>query len=114
MEQFHKFSHRIFAVILVLAFWWVPIGLHRIWMRQQYWWLYTLGFGVAIAANQVIFGSAANQNLAMGAYIWGVIPPLTSYQHYWVLGVVVPWVALWIYDCIAVWFWRVPGDAGHV
>lgn len=52
-----NFSYKAVAVILAWFFWWVPLGLHRLWMRQKYWWLHPIFFLSAAIASNAFFRS---------------------------------------------------------
>lgn len=48
---FDHITDRAFAyVILLFVSSWVPLGLHRIWMKQKCWWLFPLAYAIGIFA----------------------------------------------------------------
>lgn len=105
-------GHKTVAVILAWCFWWVPIGAHRLWMRQKFWWLHTLCFLAAtVASNIFFFHTPANMALGRSYAAHGVAPHLGDYTHAWLLGFTAVWLALIMYDCAKVFSWTVPDVA---
>ncbi|HUX62236.1 hypothetical protein [Sulfuricella sp.] len=107
-----NFSYKAVAVILAWFFWWVPLGLHRLWMRQKYWWLHPIFFLSAAIASNAFFRSPENIDVVTRIYAaTGYFPHLRDYSHLWLLCFTAGWIALIIYDALKVFSWPVPGAA---
>lgn len=100
------------AVVLAWLLWWIPLGLHRIVMRQKYWWVHTV-FGVLTSAASYRFmHDPRNLDLGLRYIETGIQPSLSQYAHVWLLLVGVPWFLVVIYDQLSVFWWRLPDQSG--
>lgn len=109
MDRFNKFSHKAFAVVLAWFFWWIPLGLHRLWMRQKFWWLHTLVFLLTTVTSNIFFRSPENVGVVTSIYATtGAYPHLSDYSNVWLLSFGVLWLALIAYDALKVFSWPVP------
>ncbi len=108
-DRFNKFSHKAFAVILAWFFWWMPFGLHRLWLRQKFWWLHSLFFLLATISSNLFFRSPENIDVVKRIYgATGAFPHLRDYSNIWLLGFTAAWIALVVYDAVKVFSWTVP------
>jgi len=109
LNQFQNLSHKVFAVVLAWFFWWIPLGLHRLWMRQPYWWLHTLLFLLVTIASNIFFRSPENIEIARHLYTTTHRSPhLFDYSHTWLFGFAAAWIVLIAYDAVKVFSWPVP------
>lgn len=107
-------KRKLTAVILAWLFWWIPLGLHRLVMRQKYWWVHTLLFVTATSASFKFFHGAYNIKLGRGYMETGIAPPLGTYANTWLLVFAALWMLVIFYDLIAVFFFRLPdGRINH-
>lgn len=110
LNQFQNLSHKAFAVILAWFFWWIPLGLHRLWMRQKFWWLHPIFFLSAALASNAFFRSPENIDVVTRIYAaTGAFPRLGDYSNLWLLGFTAGWIVLVVYDALKVFSWPVPG-----
>lgn len=110
LNQFQNLSHKAFAVILAWFFWWIPLGLHRLWMRQKFWWLHPIFFLSAALASNAFFRSPENIDVVTRIYAaTGAFPHLSDYSHLWLLGFTAGWIVLIVYDAVQVFSWPIPG-----
>lgn len=102
------YGRKAVAVVLATCFWWVPFGLHRLWMHQPYWWLHTVLFSLSAVMTNRWF--ALNAPVFMRVYeeTGRVLPHLAEFSSYWLLVPNVAWFVLILSDCLLVWFWPVP------
>ena len=106
--RFFRISRKPLAVILAWFFWWVPIGLHRIVMRQKYWWVHTVLFVTATSASTKFFYNSYNIKIGRHFMDTGVVPPLGTYANTWLLVFGAIWFLFVFYDQLAVFFWPSP------
>jgi len=102
------YSHKAVAIALATFFWWIPLGLHRLWMRQPYWWLHTVLFCLsALMTNRwyIINGPVF---MRVHEETGRLLPHLGEFSHYWLLVPNVAWMGLVLVDWLMVWFWPVP------
>ena len=110
MDRFNKFSHKAFAVVLAWFFWWIPLGLHRLWMRQKFWWLHPAFFVAAAVASNAFFRAPENIDVVARIYAaTGSFPRLGDYSNLWLLVFTAGWILLVVYDALKVFSWPVPG-----
>ena len=67
---------------------WLPLGLHRIVMRRDLWWLFPVLFA--------LFAAGALGFTRNGSPLWMVL--------------VLPYVGLLVHDCLSLWAWGWPFD----
>lgn len=111
MDRFNSFSHRSFAVLLAWVFWWIPLGLHRLWMQQRFWWLHTLCCLVATVSSVIFFRFPENLYAVKNFLVaTGTSTPPHSYTDIFLLSFTAGlWIALIIHDGVMVFLWPVPG-----
>lgn len=102
------YGHKAVAVVLATCFWWIPFGLHRLWMRQPYWWLHTVLFGLSALMTNRWFVLNAPVFVRVYEETGRVLPHLAEFTNYWLLVPNVAWFVFIIADCLLVWFWPVP------
>ncbi len=101
--------YRVAGAAIAIFLWWVPLGLHRIWMRQKFWWLHPLAFAFATLAGNHFFSLPKNIELVENAYQQtGQYPRLGQYEGKWLLIFTLVWLALVIHDIWKIWTWPVP------
>jgi TM2 domain-containing membrane protein YozV len=103
---------RIIAVILAWFFFWIPVGLHRLWMRQKYWWVHTILFVSSTVASTIFLHLQGINALAFRQIYekTGRAPHFYDYSHTWLLLFNVAWMAFVLYDCVKVFSWTVEPD----
>lgn len=112
--SFYRIGRKPLAIVLAWLFWWIPIGLHRLVMRQKYWWVHTLLAVTASAASFRFYHHAYNLKLGRGYMETGIVPPLGTYANTWLLVFAALWLIVVLYDLIAVFFFRLPdGRLNH-
>ncbi len=106
--SFYRIGRKPLAIVLAWLFWWIPLGLHRIVMRQKYWWVHTLLFVTTTAASFKFYHSAYNLKLGRHYMETGIAPPLGTYANTWLLVFGLIWFLVVVYDQLAVLFWPSP------
>ena len=97
-------------MVLVLLFWWVPIGLHRIWMQRGYWWLHavaamTLGW----LALHVLYSRHNIELMHQLIMTKGApVSPLDIPGGWLVVSVAMLWLMFLAYDAVMLFHWPVP------
>ena len=107
MNRFHKLSHKVFGVLLAYSLIGTVFGLHRLWMRQKYWYLHPLAFVVYMAASNRFIALNADSARQIMAKT-NNYPHFFDYSSLWLLLVGLGWIVFIIYDCVMVWSWPVP------
>lgn len=107
-------KRKLIAITLAWLFWWIPIGLHRLVMRQKYWWAHTICWAVTTYASTRFLFDPQNIQMAMHYRDAGIVPPVGQYVNTWLLVFAALWMVVVLYDLIAVFFFRLPdGSIRH-
>lgn len=106
MDRFHKSSHKAFGVLLAFSIVGTVMGLHRLWMRQKWWWIHPLVFVAYVVAGTQFLALNADFARQYMAKTHGFLH-LGDYSHLWLLLFGFGWIAFIFYDCIMVWTWPV-------
>lgn len=84
---FDRATHKAFAYVLLFSVILLPLGQHRVWMRQPGWWVFP------------VLTAFAFLGLAMH-YRW-------DYSAAWRL-LCLPWAGLFILDALSLFWWPWP------
>lgn len=103
-----NYGHKAVAIVLANCFWWIPLGLHRLWMRQPYWWLHTVLFCFSAVLSSRWYILNGPVFLRVYEETGRLLPHLGEFSHYWLLVPNMAWMALVITDWIMVWIWASP------
>lgn len=103
-----RIGRKPLAVILAWFFWWVPLGLHRLVMRQKYWWAHTVCWALTTYASTRFLFDQQNIRIAQQYAESGLVPPIGQYANTWLLPFAALWMIVVLYDLIAVFFFRLP------
>lgn len=109
MDRFHKLSHKAFGVLLAFSMVGTVLGLHRLWMRQKWWWVHPLVFVAYVVAGTqflALNADSARQHMEKTHSFLH----LGDYSHLCLLLFGLGWIAFVLYDCIMVWTWPVPAQ----
>ena len=112
-DRFHRFSHKVFGVLLAYSMVGTVLGLHRLWMRQKYWWACPLAFLVYVSVGNKFLELNAEhiQNISEVA---NRLPHLSEMSHTWLLIIAFGWILFVLYDLNMVWTWPVPMEINKV
>lgn len=109
IDRFHKLSHKAFGVLLAFSIVGTVLGLHRLWMRQKWWWIHPLVFvAYVIASNEFVALNAEPARQYMEKT--NSYPHIGDYSHLWLLLVGLGWIVFVLYDCCMVWSWSMPAQ----
>jgi hypothetical protein len=115
IERFNQISHRIFAVVLIFGFWWVPLGLHRLWMGRRYWWAHTVAALSVWWLSLKMFRAPENANFFHAlaeAQLHGRVMMFSPGDLAWgwpFFFVSVLWLVVFVYDFVMIFYgWPVP------
>lgn len=105
--------YRVTAVILAAVSWLIPLGLHRVMMRQKFWWMHPIAFLIAtVACILFYFGTPANAEFARVCVERGTTMAfgdfVRGWDRSWLLIGVGAWMLLVMHDAVMVFFWSLP------
>lgn len=104
-DRFHRLARKAIGVALAYSGIGAVLGLHRLWMRQKWWWVHPLAFAAYLLASNRFF-------VLNGPYFAEAArhypPHLGGYAHAWLLLVAAGWMLFVLHDWVMVWFWPAP------